>query len=450
MALLELQDVVATYGSRRALHGVSMNVEEGSIVAMLGANGAGKTTTLRAITGLVKVQGAIRFDGQRITGRSTEEIARLGIAHVPEGRGTMTQLSVLENLHMGACLRRDGRAVRQDLDRVYAYFPWMKTRVAQPAALLSGGEQQMLAIARAVMMRPRLLLLDEPSLGLAPIVVGGIYASLALALVLIYRAMEAINFAQGEMATFSTFVAWTLMANFHMSFWIAFPLVVVLSFVGGVALERVVIRPVERAPILTTILVTLGLFAIFNGLSGLIWGYTIRTFPSPFPVTPITLGGVGIGFQDLGLIAVSLVLLFLIYLFFSRTKLGLMMRAASLYPQSSRLVGVRVGWMLALGWGLSAAVGAVSGMMVAPVLSLDPNLMQSVLLFAFTAAVLGGIENPLGAMIGGIVVGVLLALVGTYIPHAEDLRLVFGFIVIVLVLLFRPAGLIGRAHVTRV
>ena len=279
---------------------------------------------------------------------------------------------------------------------------------------------------------------------------GSIYASLALALVLIYRAMEAINFAQGEMATFSSFIAWMLMTTFQWSFWITFPLVVVLSFVGGVALERVVIRPVERAPILTMILVTLGLFSIFNGLSGLIWGYTIRTFPSPFPVSPISLGGVAIGFQDLGLIGVSLLLLFLIYLFFSRTKLGLMMRASALYPQSSRLLGVRVGWMLALGWGLSAAVGAVSGMMVAPVLSLDPNLMQSVLLFAFTAAVLGGIENPFGAVIGGIVVGVLLALVGTYVPHAEDLRLVFGFIVIVLVLLFRPAGLVGRAHVTRV
>jgi branched-chain amino acid transport system ATP-binding protein len=175
VALLELQDVVAAYGSRRALHGVSMHVEEGSIVAMLGANGAGKTTTLRAITGLVKVQGVIRFDGQRITGLPTEQIARLGIAHVPEGRGTMAQLSVLENLHMGACLRRDSKGVRQDLDRVYAYFPWMKSRLAQPAALLSGGEQQMLAIARATMMRPRLLLLDEPSLGLAPIVVKGIF-----------------------------------------------------------------------------------------------------------------------------------------------------------------------------------------------------------------------------------------------------------------------------------
>src|SRR5258708_39322171 len=134
MALLELQDVVATYGARRALHGVSMNVEEGSIVAMLGAHGAGKTTTLRAITGLVKGQGAIRFDGRRITGLPTEQIARLGIAHVPEGRGTMSQLSVLENLHMGACLRRDPKAVRQDLDRVYAYFPWLKDRLRQACA----------------------------------------------------------------------------------------------------------------------------------------------------------------------------------------------------------------------------------------------------------------------------------------------------------------------------
>lgn len=186
MALLELQDVVATYGSRPALHGVSMHAEEGSIVAMLGANGAGKTTTLRAITGLVKVQGAIRFDGRRITGLATEEIARLGIAHVPEGRGTMSQLSVLENLQMGACLRRDSKAVRQDLDRLYAYFPWIKSRLAQPAALLSGGEQQMLAIARAMMMRPRLLLLDEPSLGLAPIVVKGIF-----------KIIETINSEQG-------------------------------------------------------------------------------------------------------------------------------------------------------------------------------------------------------------------------------------------------------------
>jgi branched-chain amino acid transport system ATP-binding protein len=186
VALLELQDVVASYGSIPALHGISLTAEEGSVVAILGANGAGKTTTLRAITGLVKVRGAIRFDGQGIAGRPTEAIARLGIAHVPDGRGTLAQLSVLENLQMGACLRRDGKAVRQDLDRVYGYFPWMRSRLEQPAALLSGGEQQMLAIARAVMMRPRLLLLDEPSLGLAPTVVKGIF-----------KIIETINAEQG-------------------------------------------------------------------------------------------------------------------------------------------------------------------------------------------------------------------------------------------------------------
>ncbi|HEY4025395.1 MAG TPA: branched-chain amino acid ABC transporter permease [Candidatus Dormibacteraeota bacterium] len=279
---------------------------------------------------------------------------------------------------------------------------------------------------------------------------GGIYASLALALILIYRAMEAINFAQGEMATFTTFIAWTLVTQVHLSYWIVFPITVAVAIGGGIAIERIIIRPVERAPILTVVLVTLGLFAVFNGLSGLIWGYTIKTFPTPFPVRPVFIGGVAIGIQDLGLIAVSLVLLLAIYLFFSRTRLGLMMRSSALYPESSRLLGVRVGWMLALGWGLSAGVGAVSGMLIAPITVLDPNLMQAVLLYAFTAAVLGGIESPLGAVVGGLLVGVLLALVGTYVPGLQDLRLVLGFVVIIGVLLFRPGGLVGRAHVTRV
>jgi branched-chain amino acid transport system permease protein len=282
------------------------------------------------------------------------------------------------------------------------------------------------------------------------IATGGIYASLALALVLIYRAMEAINFAQGEMATFTTFVAWTLITQVHISYWIVFPIVVAVAIGGGIVIERVIIRPVERAPILTVVLVTLGLFAVFNGLSGLIWGYSIKTFPSPFPVTPVLIGGVAIGIQDLGLIGVALVLLLLIYLFFSRTRVGLMMRSAALYPEASRLLGVRVGWMLALGWGLSAGVGAVSGMLVAPITVLDPNLMQAVLLYAFTAAVLGGIESPLGAVVGGLTVGVLLALVGTYVPGLSDLRIVLGLVVIVIVLLFRPGGLVGRAHVSRV
>jgi branched-chain amino acid transport system ATP-binding protein len=186
LALLELEDVVASYGSIRALHGISLGIEEGTIVAMLGANGAGKTTTLRAISGMVPTAGRIRFQGRDIAGRPPEDVARLGIAHVPEGRGTLAQLTLLENLQMGACLRRDRREVAEDLDRVYGYFPWMSQRARQVAALLSGGEQQMLAIARALMMRPRLLLLDEPSLGLAPTVVQSIF-----------RIVKSINEEQG-------------------------------------------------------------------------------------------------------------------------------------------------------------------------------------------------------------------------------------------------------------
>jgi branched-chain amino acid transport system permease protein len=282
------------------------------------------------------------------------------------------------------------------------------------------------------------------------IATGGLYASLALALVLIYRAMETLNFAQGEMATFTTFVAWSLLTYLHLPYWLVFPATVIIAVIGGILVERVIIRPVERAPVITLVLVTLGLFAIFNGLSGLLWGYVVRPFPSPFPTTPVFVAGVGISYQDLGLIGVSALVLVIIWLFFARTRLGLMMRSAALYPESSRLLGVRVGWMLALGWGLSAGVGAVSGMMVAPITVLDPNLMQSVLLYAFTAAVLGGIDSPIGAVAGGLAVGVLLALVGTYIPNAEDLRLVFGFLVIIVVLVVKPGGLFGQEHVERV
>jgi branched-chain amino acid transport system ATP-binding protein len=176
MALLELGGVQAAYGPIRVLHGVDLQVAEGSIVALLGANGAGKTTTLRAISGMVKTTGRVRFDGRDILNRAPEDVARLGVAHVPEGRGTLAQLTVWENLQMGAYVRRDRGRVKQDIQRVATYFPWIEQRRQQLAALLSGGEQQMLAIARALMLRPRLLLLDEPSLGLAPIVVREIFA----------------------------------------------------------------------------------------------------------------------------------------------------------------------------------------------------------------------------------------------------------------------------------
>jgi branched-chain amino acid transport system permease protein len=282
------------------------------------------------------------------------------------------------------------------------------------------------------------------------IATGCIYASLALALVLIYRAMDLANFAQGEMATFSTFISYSLIEYAHLDFWTAFAITIVLSFALGVGIQRVVMRPFEGRPVLTLLIVTLGLFTMFNGVTGQIWGYVFKTYRGGFPSEPVVFGGLYINVQDIGVLGVVLVMLLLLYLFFSHTKAGLAMRAASLYPDSSKLLGVRVGWMLALGWGLATSVGAVSGMLVAPIIFLDPNMMQSILLFAFAAAVLGGIESPLGAVVGGITIGVLMALVGTYIPGGQDMRLAFGLIVIVAVLLVRPAGLFGRASVRRV
>jgi len=178
-ALLELEDVSARYGPIRALDGVSLSLEEGSTLALLGANGAGKTTTLRAVSNLVHKTGEITFSGRRISHRSPEGIARLGIAHVPQGRGILAELTVEENLRLGAYTRRDRASIRGDLEGVYGHFPRLRERLRQPAGTLSGGEQQMLALGRALLQRPRLLMLDEPSLGLAPLLVREIFGVLA-------------------------------------------------------------------------------------------------------------------------------------------------------------------------------------------------------------------------------------------------------------------------------
>jgi branched-chain amino acid transport system ATP-binding protein len=173
--MLEVRQLCAFYGDNQALHGLDFALDEGDIVTLLGANGAGKTTTLRALCGMVRLGGAIRFDGKSLLGRATEDIVRLGIAHVPEGRGTFVRMTVEENLQLGAMVRRGRAAIAGDIEQVYAHFPRLKERRAQTAGTLSGGEQQMLAVGRALMLRPRLMLLDEPSFGLAPLIVEELF-----------------------------------------------------------------------------------------------------------------------------------------------------------------------------------------------------------------------------------------------------------------------------------
>jgi branched-chain amino acid transport system permease protein len=275
---------------------------------------------------------------------------------------------------------------------------------------------------------------------------GAIYASVALALVMIYRATDLVNFAQGEMAMFSTYIAWTLV-NAGLPFWAAFVITLIVSFLGGMAIERVIIRPVENAPVLAAVIVTIALLLIFNSTAGWIYSYTVQDFPSPFPDRPLL--GALITTRDLGVIVVTLIMLVLLFLFFRFTSTGLAMRAAAQNPESARLCGISVGLMLAIGWGLAAAIGATAGIMVAPVLFLDPNMMGGVLIYAFAGALLGGITSPIGAVVGGLIVGVTENLVGTYLI-ASQLKLTVAFALIILVLVFKPNGLFGTAIIRRV
>ena len=282
---------------------------------------------------------------------------------------------------------------------------------------------------------------------LAGLATGGIYASLALALVMIYQATHLVNFAQGEMAMFTTYIAWSLI-NAGMGFWPAFLLTVAAAFLLGVLIERVVIRPVENAPVLAVVVVFIALLVILNSLAGWIYTYTIKSFPSPFPKEPL-LGIRYMSPHEIGAIGVTLVVLCMLYVFFRYTPLGLAMRAAAQNPVSSRLVGIRVGWMLALGWGLAAAVGAVAGMMVAPIVYLDPNMMGGILLYAFAAALVGGIDSPMGAVVGGVLVGVLENVLGAFVI-GNELKLSVALVLIIGVLLVKPSGFFGKVHVTRV
>ena len=281
----------------------------------------------------------------------------------------------------------------------------------------------------------------------AGIATGGIYASVALAIVMIYQATHHVNFAQGEMATLSTFIALT-MIQAGLPYWVAFAGTLVVSFVMGALVERLIMRPVQHAPILTHVGVYIGMLLIIGNMTGWVFGYTTKVFPSPFEGGGPMLGGLFSAHQ-LGSVVVTLAVLILVYLFFTKTSLGLAMRAAAYNPRSARLVGIRVDVMLALGWGLAAAIGSVAGMMVAPIVFLDPNMMLGILLYAFAGALLGGIDNPPGAVIGGFMVGVLENLAGAYIV-GTDLKLTVALVIIIGVLVLKPSGLFGRVVFTRV
>jgi branched-chain amino acid transport system permease protein len=284
----------------------------------------------------------------------------------------------------------------------------------------------------------------------AGIAAGGIYASLALALVLIYRAMGLINFAQGEFAMFTAFICWSLLQNANVPYGVAVAAAVAIGAVGAFAIERLIVRPFERGSPLVIVIVTLALFNIANSMAGFLWGYQPRSFPSPFPAKPIDIGGILVSIQDAAVIGLSLLTLALLYVLFNRTKLGLAMRAAALYPDVSALLGVRTGLMLGLGWALATGVGSISGILVAPRILLEPNMMQSVIIYAFAAAVLGGIDSPVGAVVGGLTLGVLLALIGAYLPPLADLRLALSLLLIVVLLVVRPSGLFGQQQARRV
>jgi branched-chain amino acid transport system permease protein len=281
---------------------------------------------------------------------------------------------------------------------------------------------------------------------------GVIYASLALALVLIYRATHLLNFAQGEMGMFATFIAWSLVTHHGFSYWPAFFLTLGIAFVGGVGIHRVVIRPLDRAPELTVVMATIALLVILNGLAAWIWNPEEKILISPFPNETWDVGGVKVSQLSVGVIGVVLACVVVLWLFFRFTKLGLAMRAAAINPRASRLLGVRVTWMLALGWGLAAVLSAVSGMMAAAQLFVfNPSYMQVVLIYAFAAAVLGGLESPIGAFVGGLLLGVTINLLGRYV-HAigPELQLPVALVILLGVLLIRPAGLFGRVSVRRV
>jgi branched-chain amino acid transport system permease protein len=284
---------------------------------------------------------------------------------------------------------------------------------------------------------------------LAGIATGAIYSCMALAIVMIYQAIDQLNFAQGEMAMLSTFVAWQMM-QWGVPYWGAFLITLALSFAGGVIIERTLFKPLANAPVLTQVAGFIGLFTVINSAAGLTWDFTIKSFPTPFGSSPFFSSQL-ISAHQATMIGTTIALVALLYGFFRLTRIGLAMRAAAVLPESARLVGINTNWMVALGWGMASAIGAMAGMLIAPIVFLEPNMMSGVLLYGFAGAVLGGLSSPLGAVVGGVLVGIFENLVGTYVPGVgNELKLPIALALIVAVLVVKPKGLFGRAAVQRV
>lgn len=279
----------------------------------------------------------------------------------------------------------------------------------------------------------------------AGVAIGGVYACMALSLVIIYQATHVVNFAQGEMAMLSTYLAWTLM-SVGVPYWLAFAITLVGSFVMGMLLDVLLIRRFPKEAPLAVVIAMVGILVIINSVAGLLFTYDTKEFTSPFTgLTSVTL----LSGHELGSLVVTLMVLAAVFLFFRFTKAGLAMRAAAANPLSAQFVGINVSWMLSLGWGLAAAVGAVAGVMTAPIIFLDPNMMLNIIIYAFAGALLGGITNPWGAVIGGFAVGVFENLIGAYVVGTA-LKQTSALALIVLVVTLKPEGLFGRRIASRV
>jgi len=279
---------------------------------------------------------------------------------------------------------------------------------------------------------------------------GAIYASLALALVFSYRSTGIVNFAQGEMAMLSAYVVWQLM-DWGLPLVPAAVISIVISFIAGALLYGTIVKPLSKASLLTVVSVLIGLYLAFNSLAGFIWGYTIKSFPSLFPKTHIAIGSFSVSAETVGIVLVVGFVLLLLYFLFETTKIGLAMRGAASAPESAVLVGISVPVMLLIGWGIAAALGAMSGILVAPRVFLNPMMMFGVIIYAFAAATLGGFDSVVGAVVGGLLVGVVENLVGTYFPWiGADLKIIVALVLIFGTLLIKPDGLFGRKKVVRI